>query len=85
MCAINDWNRESVQSRYVDSTIANLDFMQIRSLLREYLHSEKNHYSLQELEDEIKARGLWWEAFEPLRYRNEEFDVSLLEEEAYHA
>lgn len=65
MCVINDWNRQAVQSRYVDSIIANLDFMEIRELLRDYLHNEKNHYSHEELEDEIKARELWWESLEP--------------------
>lgn len=65
MCSINDWNRESIQSRYVDSIIANLDFMQVRDLLRDYLTSEKNHYSHEELEDEIKAHALWWESFQP--------------------
>ena len=65
MCAINDWNRDLIQSRYVDSIIANLDFMQIRDLLREYLSSEKTYYSNEELEDEIRARELWWEILEP--------------------
>lgn len=65
MCAINDWNRDVIQSRYIDNIIANLDFMQTRDLLRDYLSNEKDHYSHEELEDEIKARALWWEAFEP--------------------
>lgn len=65
MCSINDWNRESIQSRYVDATMASLDFMQTRDLLREYLQNEKSHYSHAELEDEIKARALWWAVFEP--------------------
>jgi hypothetical protein len=41
--------------------------MQIRESLRDYLHNEKNYYSNEELEDEIKARGLWWDTYETTR------------------
>lgn len=66
MCVINDKNRNLVQYRYIDSIIAHLDFMQIRDLLGEYLNNEKAYYTHEELEDEIKARGLWWEILEPI-------------------
>lgn len=54
---ITQANRDSVQARYVDSIIAHLDFIQIRELLRDYLHSEKNLYSNDDLYDEIISKG----------------------------
>lgn len=65
MCAINDQNRDLIQYHYIDSIISNLDFMQVRDLLGECLNNEKTYYTNEELEDEIKARGLWWEILEP--------------------
>lgn len=67
MCYTNDSNREFLQARYIDSIIANLDFMQVRDLLRVYLDSEKSYYTNEELDDEIRARGLWWEIYEPIK------------------
>lgn len=54
---VHDYNREETQRKYVDSIIAHLDFIQIRELLRDYLHSEKNLYSNEDLYDEIVSRG----------------------------
>jgi len=65
MCVINSDNRELIQYHYIDSIISNLDFMQVRDLLGEYLNNEKTYYTNEELEDEIKARGLWREIMEP--------------------
>lgn len=53
---INDSNREDVLDRYIDSTIAHLDFMEIRDLLRDCLYEEKRNYSDRELYDEILSR-----------------------------
>jgi len=40
--SVTDSNRDEIQVKYVDSIISHLDFMEIRSLLRDYLHSEKD-------------------------------------------
>lgn len=53
---ITSFNRDEVQVKYVDSIIAHLDFIEIRELLRDYLHSEKSLYSNEELSDEIRSR-----------------------------
>lgn len=54
--SVTDSNRDEIQVKYVDSIIAHLDFIEIRSLLRDYLHSEKDKYSNADLADEIKSR-----------------------------
>lgn len=54
--SVTDSNRDEIQVKYVDSIIAHMDFMQIRSMLRDYLHSEKDKYSNADLADEIKSR-----------------------------
>lgn len=54
---INDFNRLSIQGRYVESIIARLDFMQIRSLLRQCLQDKKDLESNEDLKDEICSRG----------------------------
>lgn len=54
---ISQSNRDQIQAKYVDSIIAHLDFIQIRELLRDYLHSEKNLYSNDDLYDEILSKG----------------------------
>ena len=53
---VTNSNRDEIQVKYVDSIIAHLDFMEIRQLLRDYLHSEKDRYSNEDLSDEIKSR-----------------------------
>lgn len=54
--SVTDSNRDEIQIKYVDSIISHMDFMQIRNMLREYLHSEKDKYSNDDLADEIKSR-----------------------------
>lgn len=54
--SVTDSNRDEIQVKYVDSIISHMDFMEIRSLLRDYLHSEKDKYSNEDLADEIKSR-----------------------------
>jgi hypothetical protein len=76
MCYVKDSNRELLQDRYIDSIIMNLDFMQVRDLLGVYLNSEKTNYSNEELDDEIKARGLWRTVCEPVA----QMEMSLLKE-----
>lgn len=67
MCDINNNNRDSVQHRYIDA-IVDQDVDQIKKILREYLDNEKSHYTHEELEDEIKARGLWITSYLANRY-----------------
>lgn len=55
--SINHWNRQEIQTKYIDAIIANLDFMQIREMLRDYLSEEKNLYSNDDLRDEILSRN----------------------------
>jgi hypothetical protein len=54
---VTNFNHDEIQVRYVDSIISRMDFMQIRSLLKDYLHSEKDRYSNEDLADEIKSRN----------------------------
>jgi hypothetical protein len=54
---VTNSNRDEIQVKYVDSIISHMDFMQIRSLLRDYLHSERDRYSNEDLADEIKSRN----------------------------
>lgn len=53
---ISNSNRDDIQNKYIDSIISHMDFIEIRQLLREMLHSEKDGYTNEELEDEIKSR-----------------------------
>ena len=55
--SINHWNRQEIQDKYIDAIIANMDFMQIREMLRDYLNEEKNLYSNDDLRDEILSRN----------------------------
>jgi len=55
--SINHHNRQEVQKKYIDAIIANLDFIQIRSMLRDYLNEEKSLYSNDDLRDEILSRN----------------------------
>jgi len=55
--SINHWNRQEIQDKYIDAIIANMDFMQIREMLRDYLNEEKNLYSHDDLRDEILSRN----------------------------
>lgn len=54
---VHNYNRDEIQRKYVDSIIAHLDFIQLREVLRDYLHTEKNLYSNEDLYDEIVSRG----------------------------
>lgn len=64
-CLVNDLNRREIQERYVDSLIAHTDFITLRDCLRDYLHSEKNQYSNDDLYDEIVSRdhGIYEDVF----------------------
>ena len=53
MNLINDNNREDIQTKYIEYLIAHLDFMEVRDMLRTYLHKEKRELSNFQLETEI--------------------------------
>lgn len=54
---INDNNRKEVQRKYIDQILGELDFMQIKDLLRDYLTKEKDKSSNYSLEAEIRKQA----------------------------
>jgi hypothetical protein len=50
---INDTNRLDIQSQYVDHIVGSLDFIEVRSLLRNYIEYEKDKLSDSSLYAEI--------------------------------
>jgi len=79
---ISDNNRKEVQRKYIDQILGELDFMQIKDRLRDYLEHEKDKESNYALEAEIRK-----EAPEVLVDNWEDFNgpATLAEEEHYHA
>lgn len=53
---IDNSNRDSVQKEYVDSIIANMDFMEIRDSLRNHIHDDLDLLSHDDLYDEIRVK-----------------------------
>lgn len=51
---VNDRNREDIQRKYIDQILGELDFMQIKDRLRNYLELEKDKSSNKALEAEIR-------------------------------
>lgn len=51
---INNNNRQEIQRKYIDQILGELDFMQIKNRLRDYLELEKDKSSNQALEAEIR-------------------------------
>jgi hypothetical protein len=51
---INNNNRQEIQRKYIDQILGELDFMQIKNRLRDYLELEKDKSSNQALESEIR-------------------------------
>lgn len=54
---ICDDNRQEVQSRYIDSIVSRLDFIEIRYLLKEHIDKELSSYSNDDLLKDIISRG----------------------------
>ncbi len=79
---INSSNREDIQRRYVDRILSELDFMQIKDRLRDYLYLEKEKASNKTLEAEIQH-----EAPDLLEDHWEDFDepATLTKGEPHHA
>lgn len=54
---INDVNRIEFQRKYIDQILGELDFMQIKDRLRDYLQKEKSRESNAALEAEIRKEA----------------------------
>ena len=79
---VSEINRKEVQRKYIDVILGELDFMQIKDRLRDYLEHEKDKESNYSLEAEIRK-----EAPEVLVENWEDFNgpATLTQEEYYHA
>jgi hypothetical protein len=79
---VSEINRKEVQRKYIDVILGELDFMQIKDRLRDYLEHEKDKESNYALEAEIRK-----EAPEVLVENWEDFDgpATLTEKEHHHA
>ena len=66
---ISEVNRKEIQRKYIDQILGELDFMQIKDRLRDYLSKEKDKSSNYALESEIRK-----EAPEVLVENWEDFD-----------
>jgi len=67
---ISEVNRKEVQRKYIDQILGELDFMEIKDKLRDYLSKEKDKESNYSLESEIRK-----EAPEVLVDNWEDFDT----------
>jgi hypothetical protein len=77
---VSEINRKEVQRKYIDVILGELDFMQIKDRLRDYLNKEKDKESNYSLEAEIRK-----EAPEILVDNWEDFDgPATLTEGGYH-
>jgi hypothetical protein len=54
---INQFNRQEIQRKYIDQILGELDFMQIKDALRDYLTKDKNKASNYALESEIRKEA----------------------------
>jgi len=54
---INQVNRQEIQRKYIDQILGELDFMQIKDRLRDYLDKEKDRESNYALEAEIRKQA----------------------------
>lgn len=54
---VNYTNRKEIQRKYIDQILGELDFMQIKDRLRDYLQKEKDKESHYALEAEIRKEA----------------------------
>jgi hypothetical protein len=54
---INQVTRREIQRKYIDQILGELDFMQIKDRLRDYLQKEKDKESNYALESEIRKEA----------------------------
>lgn len=92
---IKDANRQEVQRKYIDQILGELDFMQIKDRLRDYLSKEKDKSSNYALESEIRKEAPEvlvenWEDFDQpatlTKQKSEDyqFNIPSKEEEEFH-
>lgn len=90
---INENNRKEVQRKYIDQILGELDFMQIKDLLRDYLTKDKDKSSNYSLEAEIRKQAPEvlvenWEDFNVPATLTKDKDSSFLDfpstQEEYH-
>jgi hypothetical protein len=79
---IQESNRKEVQRKYIDQILGEMDFMQIKDALRDYLNKDKDKSSDYALEAEIRKQ-----APEVLVENWEDFDepATLTREYEHHA
>lgn len=90
---IDKYNRQEIQRKYIDQILGEMDFMQIKDALRDYLELEKDKSSNYSLECEIRKQAPDilvdnWEDFnEPamLTTNKGKAKVSASGKEQYHA
>ena len=54
---ISEVNRKEIQRKYIDQILGELDFMEIKNSLRDYLSKEKDKESNYSLESEIRKEA----------------------------
>ena len=54
---VSEINRREIQRKYIDQILGELDFMQIKDRLRDYLEKEKDKVSNYALESEIRKEA----------------------------
>jgi hypothetical protein len=92
---ISQWNRKEIQRKYIDQILGELDFMQIKDLLRDYLAKDKDKESNYSLECEIRKEAPEilvdnWEDFDgpatlTKKHKDYHVDSPSTQEELYHA
>lgn len=89
---VNQINRKEIQRKYIDQILGELDFMQIKDRLRDYLQKEKDKESNYALEAEIRKEAPEvlvdnWEDFSgpATATQNKDFHLDINEsQEKYH-
>jgi len=91
---ISESNRKEIQRKYIDQILGELDFMQIKDRLRDYLEHEKDKESNYALESEIRKEAPevlvenWEDFHQPstlTKNKGKDFHVdSSPEQEEYH-
>ena len=91
---ISEVNRKEIQRKYIDQILGELDFMEIKNSLRDYLSKEKDKESNYALESEIRKEAPEvlvqnWEDFDQpstlTKNEGKDFHVdSSSEQEEYH-
>ena len=89
---IRESNRREIQRKYIDQILGELDFMQIKDRLRDYLSKEKDKSSNYALESEIRKEAPEvlvenWEDFDgpATLTKSQESDNPPTEEEYHYA